>query len=116
MSPVPGFAVSVHPLQLRTSSQSRLCLQRRVAHQQLAPRRIPVRCAESKSGGPPAGVLLAVSSVLAISTVGCIFELTGGNPQYGVPVTSGILLLSGPGFIALFVAAIRKGQLESQED
>lgn len=67
-------------------------------------------------GGPPAGVLLGASSVLAIATVGCVFELSSGHPQYGVPATAAILVGSGPGFVALFAAAIRKGQLEAEED
>lgn len=64
----------------------------------------------------PSGVLLAVSSVLAIAAVGCVFELSSGHPQYGVPLTSGILIVSLPGFLGLFYAAIRKGQVEAEED
>jgi len=65
---------------------------------------------------PPAGVLLLLSSVGAIASIGCVFELSSGHPQYGVPVTATILAVSLPAFIASYVAAIKKGQLESKED
>lgn len=76
---------------------------------------------ESSKGGSvpvnlPSGLLLAVSSVLAIASVGCVFELSSGHPQYGVPLTTGILAFSLPGFLALFYAAIRKGQAEAEEE
>jgi hypothetical protein len=64
----------------------------------------------------PSGVLLLVSSVLAIASVGCVFELSGGHPQYGTAVTGGILVVALPGFLYLFAAAIRKGQEEAELD
>ncbi len=64
----------------------------------------------------PSGVLLAVSSILAIASVGCVFELAGGHPQYGQSLTAGILVVSFPLFLGLFYAAIRKGQAEAEED
>lgn len=64
----------------------------------------------------PSGVLLLSSSVLAIATIGCIFELTGGHPTYGFNVTAGILTVSLPSFLFLFYAAIKKGQIEALED
>ncbi len=64
----------------------------------------------------PAGVLLAVSSVLAIASIGCVFELTSGHPQLGNTLTMAILLVSFPGFIGLYYAALQKGKLEADED
>lgn len=64
----------------------------------------------------PSGFLLLSSSVLAIATVGCVFELTGGHPTYGPNLTSAILAVSLPGFLFLFYAAIRKGQQEALDD
>lgn len=63
----------------------------------------------------PSGVLLALSSVMAISTVGCVFELSSGHPQYGYKLTSFILTVSAPAFLFLFAAAIRKGRAEAGE-
>lgn len=64
----------------------------------------------------PAGVLLAISSVLAIASVGCGFELSSGHPQLGYNVTLVILLVSLPGFITLYYAALQKGKVEADED
>lgn len=64
----------------------------------------------------PSVVLLLTSSVLAIASIGCVFELSGGKPTYGPTVTSAILALSAPGFLFFFYAAIRKGQQEALED
>lgn len=72
------------------------------------------------SGGPPvdapSGVLLGVSCVLAIASVGSIFELTGGHPTYGSGPTSAVLAVTLPAFLFLFYAAIRKGQQEAMDD
>lgn len=64
----------------------------------------------------PSAVLLLVSSVLAIASIGCVFELSGGKPTYGPTATSGILAASLPGFIFTFYAAVRKGQQEAMDD
>jgi hypothetical protein len=82
---------------------------------------IVCRSKESKPTPPPpinlpSGLLLAMSSILAISTVGCIFELSGGHPQYGTAPTAAIGLFSGPSFLYLYFAAIKKGQAEAEED
>lgn len=71
-------------------------------------------------GGPPinapSSVLLLTSSVLAISSIGCVFELSGGHPTYGSQLTCVILAGSLPGFLFFFYAAIRKGQQEALDD
>lgn len=64
----------------------------------------------------PSGLLLVLSSVLAIASIGSVFELTGGHPTYGSSITSGVLAVSLPGFLFLFYSAIRKGQEEALDD
>ena len=47
------------------------------------------------------------------------FQLFYNNPPapvLGVPLTALIWLVSGPGFVTLFLAAIRKGEQEADED
>lgn len=98
----PAFTVSAPVLRLR--GRSAVCA-----------RRSP-RMATAPPVNAPSGVLLAASSVLAIASVGSVFELSGGHPMYGAGVTAGILSVSLPGFAFLFYAAIRKGQAEAEED
>lgn len=64
----------------------------------------------------PSSILLLSSSVMAIASVGSVFELTGGKPMYGATVTSVILTVALPSFLFLFYAAIRKGQQEALDD
>lgn len=64
----------------------------------------------------PSVVLLLTSSVLAIASIGCVFELSGGRPTYGPTITFAILAFSLPGFLFTFYAAIRKGQQEAMDD
>lgn len=64
----------------------------------------------------PSFVLLLTSSVLAIASIGCVFELSGGQPTYGPTVTYAILAFSLPGFLYTFYAAVRKGQQEALDD
>lgn len=64
----------------------------------------------------PSGVLLLSSSVLAIASIGCVFELSSGHPTNGVPFTAAVLTFSLPTFLFLFYSAVRKGQLEALED
>jgi hypothetical protein len=98
----PPMSHGTHPV---TSRQSRVRPAPAVSMDG-SPKTLPV----------PSGVLLLVSSVLAIASVGCVFELSGGHPQYGTAVTGGILVVALPGFLYLFAAAIRKGQEEAEQD
>uniref|UniRef100_A0A7S0BKC5 Uncharacterized protein n=1 Tax=Rhodosorus marinus TaxID=101924 RepID=A0A7S0BKC5_9RHOD len=63
----------------------------------------------------PSSALLGLASILAISTIGCIFEISSGQPQYGTPITVGILAFSAPGFLFSYYAAIKKGQYEADQ-
>lgn len=78
-----------------------------------------IRMSGEKGGPPinaPSSVLLLTSSVLAIASIGCVFELSSGHPTYGQTLTSAILTGSFPGFIFFFYAAVRKGQQEAMDD
>ena len=56
---------------------------------------------------PKSGLFLGASCVAAIAAVGSIFELSYGNPQLGILVTSTILLISIPLAGWLFIAAVK---------
>jgi len=45
---------------------------------------------------PKSGVLLLLSCIAAIAAVGCVFELSSGNPELGKLTTSMILTASIP--------------------
>jgi len=47
------------------------------------------------------------SCVAAIAAVGCIFELSSGQPDLGTLPTGGILVASIPLGVGLFLAAVR---------
>lgn len=67
----------------------------------------------------PSYAWLLSSTVGAIAFIGCIFQLFYNKPPapvLGVPLTTVILAVSGPAFLALFLVAIAKGQKESEED
>ena len=52
------------------------------------------------------GVLLLISCLAAIATVGCIFELSSGMPELGQTNTAIILAVSIPMTITTFVLAV----------
>jgi len=67
----------------------------------------------------PSGAFLGLATVLAIAFVGCIFQLFYDKPAapvLGVPLTVAVLAASGPAFILSFIAAIKKGNAETDED
>ena len=51
-------------------------------------------------------VLLLVSCIAAIASVGCVFELSSGMPELGQTNTAIILAISVPITIASFVLAV----------
>jgi hypothetical protein len=59
---------------------------------------------------PKVGLFLGGSCVAAIAAVGSVFELSSGQPQYGVLFTSVILGLSVPAVALLFLAAVREAK------
>ena len=48
--------------------------------------------------------------------IGSIFELSGGDPQLGYPATLAIAAVSIPTSIFFFIAAISKGNAETEAD
>jgi hypothetical protein len=53
------------------------------------------------------GILLLVSCIAFISVVGCVFELSSGEPALGQWVTAIILALSVPLGVFTFIVAAR---------
>jgi hypothetical protein len=56
---------------------------------------------------PKSGGFLLVSCVAAIAAVGCVFELTSGNPDLGNTTTGLILAVSIPLTALCFWAAVQ---------
>lgn len=56
---------------------------------------------------PKSGVLLGISCVAAIAAVGCVFELTSGQPDLGPLATGLILVASIPIGVISFIVAVR---------
>lgn len=54
-----------------------------------------------------AQLLLGISVIAAIAFVGCIFELSSGEPKWGNPATLGILIASLPATIFCFWQAVQ---------
>ncbi len=63
---------------------------------------------------PKSGIFLGASCVAAIAAVGCVFELTSGNPEYGSLVTGIILAISAPLTIVCFIAAVADARANNQ--
>mmetsp|Transcript_1430 Transcript_1430/g.2452 ORF Transcript_1430/g.2452 Transcript_1430/m.2452 type:complete len:196 (+) Transcript_1430:144-731(+) len=64
----------------------------------------------------PSPILLSTSMVLAISSIGSLYELAGGNPKIGFAATAALAALGLPLSAFLIYAAILKGAAESEED
>lgn len=56
---------------------------------------------------PKSGILLLLSCVAAIASVGCVFELSSGVPQMGATNTSIILGISIPITLITFILAVK---------
>jgi hypothetical protein len=56
---------------------------------------------------PKSGLFLGGSCITAIAAVGSVFELSSGQPDFGVQVTAIILALSIPLTGLFFFAAVR---------
>ncbi len=54
-----------------------------------------------------AQLLLGAAIVAAIAFVGCIYELSSGEPDWGTTITWGILAVSLPICIGCFVLAVQ---------
>jgi hypothetical protein len=56
---------------------------------------------------PKSGVLLLLSCIAAIAGVGCVFEISSGEPDLGKTITSLILAASIPLTALCFWAAVK---------
>ncbi|GBE73354.1 hypothetical protein IQ232_06450 [Microcystis aeruginosa LEGE 11464] len=56
---------------------------------------------------PKSGVLLLLSCIAAIAAVGCVFEISSGEPDLGNTTTSLILAASVPLTALFFWAAVK---------
>jgi hypothetical protein len=56
---------------------------------------------------PKSGILLLLSCVAAIAAVGCVFELSSGQPELGSTTTTAILLGSIPATVLFFWVAVQ---------
>lgn len=91
-------------------------------------RRSPAEAAPAPDAPAPAGaaraypvdlpspVLLGTSMVLAISSIGSLFELAGGAPKIGLAPTAALVAIGLPLSLFLIYAAILKGAAETAED
>ncbi|MDX2273596.1 MAG: hypothetical protein NW237_16820 [Cyanobacteriota bacterium] len=59
-------------------------------------------------------LFLAGSCLSAIAAVGSVFELTSGSPDYGVALTTGILLLTAPLTIWFFKVAVNAARADQK--
>jgi hypothetical protein len=51
-----------------------------------------------------------------LTKTGSIFELSGGNPQFGFAATCATAAIGVPLCFFLFYAAVKKGMAETEED
>jgi len=56
---------------------------------------------------PKSGLFLGGACIAAIAAVGSVFELSYGEPDFGVPTTAIILALSIPLTVFFFIAAVK---------
>jgi len=56
---------------------------------------------------PKAQILLLVSIIATIAFVGCIFELSSGQPDWGIANTWAILGVSLPLSVVSFIVAVK---------
>jgi hypothetical protein len=59
---------------------------------------------------PISGLCLLGSCISAIASVGCVFELSSGNPELGTAVTGTILAIAVPLTAVLFAVAVRNSE------
>ena len=63
---------------------------------------------------PKSGALLGIACLTAIAAVGCMFELSSGDPDWGTAPTAIILALSIPSGIWAFTAAVKDARANMQ--
>ncbi|WP_019501065.1 hypothetical protein [Pseudanabaena sp. PCC 6802] len=63
-----------------------------------------------------AQLLLAVSVIAAIAFVGCIYELSSGEPELGSTITWAILGVSLPACVFFFLTAVKLARASIEND
>lgn len=108
------------PLSLATHRNQRLVFYSEENPQEPAVVETPVGSPKSEGTSYPiplpSPILLSASMGLAIISTGSIFELSGGNPQFGFAATCATAAVGVPLCFFLFYAAIKKGTAETEED
>jgi hypothetical protein len=56
---------------------------------------------------PKSGLFLAIACICGVAAVGSIFEISSGEPDFGMTPTIVILAASIPAGIAAFVVAVK---------
>ena len=56
---------------------------------------------------PKSGAYLGIACLTAIAAVGSMFELSSGDPDWGMAPTAAILALSIPAGVIAFMAAVK---------
>jgi hypothetical protein len=64
---------------------------------------------------PKSGLFLGGSCISAIAAVGCVFELTSGQPDYGTTVTAVILAVSIPLTLLFFWVAVQDARANQSD-
>lgn len=54
--------------------------------------------------------------LLPLRSIGSVFELAGGSPQFGFETTAAITAIGVPATFFIFYAAIKKGMAETELD
>ena len=63
---------------------------------------------------PKSGAYLGVACLAAIAGVGSAFELSSGDPDWGMGTTAAILALSMPATVIAFMAAVKDARANMQ--
>ncbi len=56
---------------------------------------------------PKSSLFLAIACICGVAAVGSVFEISSGEPDFGMNPTIAILVASIPAGIAAFVAAVK---------
>jgi hypothetical protein len=63
---------------------------------------------------PKSGLFLAIACICGVAAVGSVFEITSGEPDFGMTPTIVILAASIPVGIAAFVVAVKDAKANMQ--
>jgi hypothetical protein len=63
---------------------------------------------------PKSGLFLAIACICGVAAVGSVFEITSGEPDFGMTPTIVIMGASIPIGIAAFIAAVKDAKANMQ--